>query len=78
MGNSWFKKKDSRKVTFNGGCSGTETDFVLMKGSQRKFLKDGRAIGIELQHKLLKVVLDGRWIRKIQQSHAVKVSRPKV
>ena len=37
-----------------------------------------RAIGCELQHKLLKVVLDGRWIRKIQQSHAVKVSRPKI
>ena len=26
----------------------------------------------------MKVVLDGRWIRKIQQSHAVKVSRLKV
>ena len=24
------------------------------------------------------MVLDGRWIRKIQQSHAVKVFRPKV
>ena len=45
MGNSWFKKKDNRKVTFNGGCSGTEIDFVLIKGSQRKFLKDVRAIG---------------------------------
>ena len=46
-----------------------------MKGSQRKFLKDVRAIGSELQHKLMKVVSDGRWIRK---SHAVKVSHPKV
>ena len=78
MGNSWFKKKDNRKVTLNGGCSGTEIDFVLMKGNQRKFLKEMRTIGSELQHKLLKVFLDGRWIRKIQQSHAVKVSRPKV
>ena len=75
-GNSWFKKKDNRKVTFNGGCSGTEIDFVLMKSSQRKFLKDVRAIGSELQNKLLKVVLDGRWIRKIQQSHVKKVFRP--
>ena len=31
VSNSWFKKKDSRKVTFNGRCSGTEIDFVLMK-----------------------------------------------
>ena len=32
VGNSWFKKKDNRKVTFNGGCSGTKIDFALMKG----------------------------------------------
>ena len=56
VGNSWFKKKDNRKVTFNRGCSRTEIDFVLMKGSQSKFLKDVTAIGGELQHKLLKVV----------------------
>ena len=55
VGNSWFKKKDSRKVTFNGGgvCSGTEIDFVLMKKRQSKFLMDVRVIGSELQHKLL-------------------------
>ena len=52
--------------------------YMLMKGSQRKFLKDVRAIGGELQHKLLKVVSHGRWIRKIKQSHAVKISCPKV
>ena len=78
VGNSWFKKKDNRKVIFNVGCSGTEIDFVLMKGSRRKFLKNVGAIERELQHKLLKMVLDGRWIRKIQHSHAKKVSYPKV
>ena len=70
MGDSWLRKKDNRKVTFNGGCS------VLMKGSQRKFVKDVRAIGGKLQHKLLKVVLDERWIRKSQQSLAVKLNLP--
>ena len=65
VGNSWIKKKDNRKVTFKGECSGTKKDFVLMKGSQRKFLKDVRGIGGEFQYKLLKVVLDKRWIRKI-------------
>ena len=78
VGNSWFKKKDNRKVTFNGGCSGTEIDFVLVNGSRRKFLKNVRAIGGEIQHKLLKVVLNRRWIRKIQQSHAKKVFCAKV
>ena len=41
--NSWFKKKDN-KVTFNGGCSGTEIDFVLIRGRQKNFLKDVRVI----------------------------------
>ena len=56
----WFKKKDSRKVTFNGGFSETEIDFVLREERQRKFLKDVKVIKGELQHKLLKVVLDGK------------------
>ena len=46
LGKSWLKKKDNNKVTFNGVCSGTEIDFFLMKGGQRKFLKDVRAIGM--------------------------------
>ena len=72
VGNSWFKKKDSRKVTFNGGCSGTEIDFVLMKKRQKKFLMDVRVIGGELQHKLLKVVLDKRWLKNARSSCAKK------
>ena len=56
VSNSCFQKK----VTFKGKCSGTKIDFVLMKGSQRMLLKDVKAIGGEFQHKLLKVVLDGR------------------
>ena len=72
VGNSWFKKKDSRKVTFNGGCSGTEIHFVLIKKRQRKFLMDVRVIGGELQHKLLKVVLDRRWLKNARSSCAKK------
>ena len=78
VGNSWFKKKDSRKVTFNGGCIGTEIDFVLMKKRQRKFLMDVRVIEGELQHKLLKVVLDRRWLKNVRSSCAKKEYRTKV
>ena len=78
VGNSWFKKKDSRKVTFNGGCSGTEIDFVLMKKRQRKFLMNVRVIGGELQHKLLKVVLDRRWLKNDRSSCAKKEYHTKV
>ena len=40
-----------------------QIDFVLMKRRQEKFLMDVRVIGDELQHKLLKVVLDRRWLK---------------
>ena len=59
-GNSWFKKKDNRRITFNGGCGETEIEFALMKGRRSKFLKNVRAIRDELQHRLLKVLLDRR------------------
>ena len=39
VGNSWFKKKDNKKVTFNGRCSGTEIDFVLMRVARESFRK---------------------------------------
>ena len=67
-----FKKKDSRKVAFNGGCIGTEIDFVLMKKRQRKFLMNVKVIGGELQHKLPKVVLDRRWLKNARSSCAKK------
>ena len=72
VGKSWFKKKDSKKVTFNGGRSGKEIYFVLMKKRQRKFLMDVRVIGGELQHKLLKVVLNRRWLKNARSSCAKK------
>ena len=55
-----------------GGCSGTEIDFVLMKKRQRKFLMDVRVVGGELQHKLLKVVLDRMWLENARSSCAKK------
>ena len=78
VGKSWFKKKDSKKVTFNGGRSGKEIYFVLMKKRQRKFLMDVRVLGGELQHKLLKVVLDRRWLKNARSSCAKKEYRTKV
>ena len=67
-----LKRRIIGRLLLKGGCGGTKIDFVLMKGSQKKFLKDVKAIEGELQHKLLKGVLDGRWIRKSQQSQAKK------
>ena len=78
VGNSCFKRKDSKRVIFNGRYSGTEIDFVLIKGRQRKFLKDVKVIEGELQHKLLKVVLDGKSLKNVRSSCPKKEYRTKV
>ena len=54
-----------------GGVMG-QIDFVLMKKRQKKFLMDVGVVGDELQHKLLKVVLDRRWLKNARSSCAKK------
>ena len=50
--NTWFKKKEKRKVAYSSGGE-TMSDFVLVEKESRKFLKDVKVISRELQHKLL-------------------------
>ena len=57
--NTWFKKTDKRKITYNagGGC-GTEIDFVLVGEKYRKCIRDVRVIPWKLQHRMVGVDLD--------------------
>ena len=55
VANTWFKKKDRRKMTYSSGGDEIEIDFVLMEKESRKFLKDVKVISWELQHKLVVV-----------------------
>ena len=50
MANTWFEKKEQRKVIYSAGKNKTEIDFVLVGKNNRKYLKDGKAIPLELQH----------------------------
>jgi hypothetical protein len=56
VSNTWFKKDDSKKVTYeSGGCS-TVVDYILVRKCDRKFVTDVKVIRSEEcipQHKLL-------------------------
>ena len=59
MANTWFKKTDKRKITYNAcGECGTEIDFVLVGEKYRKCIRDVRVIPWELQHRMVGVDLD--------------------
>ena len=53
--NTWYKKKDKRKVTYSSGGNDTEIDFVLVGKKKRKYLCDVKVISGELQHRLVVV-----------------------
>ena len=58
MVNTWFEKKEQRKITCSMGGNETEIDFVLVGKNNRKYLKDGKAIPWELQHRLVVTDID--------------------
>ena len=51
--NTWFKKKDKRKVTYSSGRNDTEIDFVPVGKEKRKYLRDVKVVPGELQHRLV-------------------------
>ena len=53
LANSWFEKKEQRKITCSMGGNETEIDFVLVGESNKKYLKDVKAIPWELQYRLV-------------------------
>ena len=40
VANTWYKKKDKRKVTYSSGGNDTEIDFVLVGKEKKKYLRD--------------------------------------
>ena len=54
--NTLFQKRDSRLITFSSGDSNTQIDYIMMKGRDKRFLKDVKVIPSEevfTQHKLV-------------------------
>ena len=44
VANTWYKKRDERKVTYSSGGNDTEIDFVLVGKEKRKYLRDVKVI----------------------------------
>ena len=50
VANTWFRKREKRKVTYSAGGNELEIDFVLVGKGNRKYLRDVKVIPGELQH----------------------------
>ena len=64
VANTWYKKRDERKVTYSSGGNDTEIDFILMGKKKRKYLRDVKVIPEELQYRLLVFDVEKRKLKK--------------
>ena len=69
VANTWYKKKDKRKVTYSSGGNDTEIDFVLVEKEKRKCLQDVKVITGELQLKLVVVDVEKQKLKKSVQKN---------
>jgi len=77
--NTWFRKKDNKKVTYESGGCKSAIDYVLMRQCDRKRVKDVRVIQNEPcipQHKL--VICEVNIMECVKRKKVVFVSRCKV
>ena len=44
VANTWFKKTEKKKITYNTGGCGTEIDFVLVGEKYKKYIRDVKVI----------------------------------
>ena len=73
VANTWYKKRDERKVTYSSGGNDTEIDFVLVGKKKRKYLRDVKVIPGELQHRLVVVDVEERKLKKsVKKSKRVR------
>ena len=73
VANSWFKKKDKRKVTYSLGGNDIEIDFVLGGKEKRKYSRDVKVIPGALQHRLVVVDVEEQKLKKsVKKSKRVR------
>ena len=72
VANTWFKKKEKRKVTYSSDGNKIEIDFVLVEKESRKFLKNVKVIPWELQHKLVVVDVKKENLHEHETEHAMQ------
>ena len=64
LANTWYKKRDERKVTYSSGGNDTEIDSVLVGKEKRKYLRDVKVIPGELQYRLVVVDVEESKLKK--------------
>ena len=73
VANTWFKKRDQRKVTFRSGENETEIDYIIVGKGNRRYLKDVKVIPWYRQHRLVVTDFVKRTLKRvIQQKPIVK------
>ena len=64
VANTWYKKKDKRKVIYSSGGNSTEIVFVLVGKEKIRYLRDVKIITGELQHRLVIVDVEEQKLKK--------------
>ena len=73
VANTWYEKKDKRKVTYSSGGNDTVIDFVQVGKEKRKYLRDRKVIPGGLQHRLVVVhVVKQKLKKSVKKSERVK------
>ena len=67
VANTWYKKRDERKVTYSSGGNDAEIDFVLVGKEKRKYLRDVKVIPGVLQHRLVVIDVEKRKLKKSEK-----------
>ena len=71
MANTWFEKKQQRKITCSTGGNETESDFILVGKNNTKYLKDVKAIPWKLQHRMVVTDMNKRKLRKVVKNEQI-------
>ena len=73
VANTWYKKKDKRKVTYSSGENNTEIDFVLVGKEKRKYLRDVKVFSGKLQDRIVVVDVEEQKLKKsVKKSKRVR------
>ncbi len=78
VANTLFKKRDSRLVTYQSGNSSSQIDYILVRKTHRKFVRDVKVIAGEecvTQHRLFMCDLS---VKSVNKARRPSVARRKV
>ena len=75
VANTWFRKGEKRKVTYNAGGNESDLYFVLVGKGNRKYPRDLKVIPSDLQHRFVVVVLVKKKVKKVVRKEAIETRK---